>query len=178
MQPNESPLRTQPDDALWRAYVEGDDDAFAEVRRRYQPLLFRYLALSLSDLRQAAQHLGRVLTLVAAWRRPHEGFDSLKGWLLAIATQQVVPTHHREDPGLFDFLSDLRRSEPHDAEARARCALADMRREERQPLLLIVVGGLGLSEAARACRFRPERTARLVERAARELARSGVFPEV
>lgn len=168
-------LRDLSDESLWKAYVDGHDEAFAEVRRRYQGLLFRYLALSLNDVRAAAQQLGTVLCMAAAWRKPYEGFDSLKGWLLAVATQQVVPAHWREDHGLTEFLTDLKRREPVSAAEQIRHALADMKREERQPFLLVVAGGLSIAEAAKACRFTPDHTVRLIARACREFARSGVF---
>jgi len=170
-------LQQLSDEALWQAYVKGNEAAFAEVQRRYRDLLFRYLALSLNELRPAIEQLGRLLSKVAACRRPYEGFDSLRGWLLAVATQQVVPAHHREDPGFSEFFSDLRRAQPADKEALVRRALADLRREERQPLLLTAVCGLSVAEAAKACRFTPQRTMALIQRAYREMIRSGVFSE-
>jgi len=164
-----------PDQALWDCYAGGQDEAFAEVRRRYQGELFRYLQLSLGEVGAAAAQLGRALGLARNHRGPHEGFDSLRGWLLAVATQACVPAHIPQDDGLAAWLSDLRRPKAGSEDELLREALRDIRHEVKQPFLLVVVMGLAVEEAAKACRFSVRRTERCVLRACRELAALRVF---
>ena len=168
-------LSDLPDEALWQAYVDGADEAFAQVRRRYQQDLFRYLVLSLSSTALAARELGRVLAGAAAFRRPPQGFDSLKGWLFAIATQGASPAHAGHEEGLLDSMKELARTESGTRHERVLLALRDLRRADRQPFLLVTVAGLSFAEAARACRFSVERTRRAVARAYRQLTGAEVF---
>lgn len=158
------------DEALWAEYVDGSDAAFDEVRRRYQEPLFRYLLLSGTELRTASQALGQILCHASLHRRRLEGFDSLKGWLFAIATQQAVPAHVPEQEGLMDFISQMKRGEPTSPEDNLRRALFDVRRDLRQPFLLVAVFGLSIAQAARACRFPPDQTAHKLKRAYREIS--------
>jgi len=163
------------DEALWQAYVGGDDDAFAEVRRRYEGPLYWYLLLSLSSPRRAAEGLVKVMELAAAWRQPHDGFDSLKGWLYSIATQSVAFRRAGDEFGLSQFFEDLKMQPPRSRREKVIRALADLNRELRQPLLLVAVVGLSISEAARACNYTEQRTIACIERACRLLGRSGHF---
>jgi DNA-directed RNA polymerase specialized sigma24 family protein len=162
--------RSLSDEALWEEYVDGSGEAFDEIRERYQNSIFQYLLLSGTDLRTAAEALGQILCQAATYRRHFEGFPSLKSWLFAIATQQAVPAHVPEQEGLIDFISELRHGEPSNREEKLRRALRDVRRDVRQPFLLVAAFGLDIAEAARACRFRPETTVKKVERGYREVA--------
>ena len=173
----ETDLSHLPDEALWQAHVAGLDAAFSEVRRRYQDKLLRYLVLSLGDVHAAAQQLGRVLRAASDYREPLHGFDSLKGWLFAVATQGATPANAGHEEGFLDFLSEFRQGEPHSRQERILRALRDLRREHRQPFLLVTVAGLSLPEAAKACRFTVERTRGALARAYQQLAGSVVFAE-
>ena len=158
------------DDELWLSYIGGADGAFAEVRRRYEGELYWYLVLSLASPRRAAEQLAKVLGLAAAYRFPHEGFDSLKGWLYAIATQTAAHTGESEEPGLVDMVRESQRGQlPSDRE-RLMYAIFDLGRRERQPLLLVTVGRLSVSEAAGACNFTTDQTVTHIRKGLRELA--------
>ena len=173
----EASLQHLSDEALWLSHAAGGDEAFSEVRRRHEGALFRYLQLSLGDVRAAAETLGQVLRLARAHRRPCEGFDSLRGWLFAVATQAAVPAHVPQQEGLSQMVADLKRPPPRAVEDALRRALADMQREVKQPFLLVMVMGLPLAEAARACRFPVHQAARRVLRACGELARLATLPK-
>ena len=164
-----NPVRDLADDALWLAYVEGRDEALNEVRRRYEADLMRYLQLSLQDAKAALQQLAHVLALVVRHRASFDGFDSLRGWLLAVATQTAAPAHARQDDGLMDFLNDLKRRQPVTDQEALQHALANVRHDVKQPFLLVMAMRLPLAEAAKACRSTEERTAGAVLRACREL---------
>jgi DNA-directed RNA polymerase specialized sigma24 family protein len=166
------PLDTLSDDALWAAYVSGRDEALDEVIRRHGPELLRYLHLSLGDPARALEELGRSVCRAAAWRRPYEGFDSLRGWLLAVATQVSTPAAASHEEGLKEMLDDLRRGEPGTDQEALRRAVCDLRRDLRQPFLLTVVLGLSAAEATKACRATPAMVARNAARACRALAAS------
>lgn len=165
------------DDQLWAEYVDGSDGAFTEIRNRYQEPIWRYLLLSGQDQRGAAQALGQILCHMATHRRHMEGFSSVREWIFAIATQQVVPAHVPEEDGLMDFVAELKQGEPETRAERMRRAIGDMQRRIRQPFLLFTVFGLSIPEAARACRFPEEKTAQHIELAYRRMARSGLSRE-
>ena len=174
---NNQHLEKLSDEELWSAYVAGSCEAFSEVRRRHQDALFRYLVLSLSDVGAAAVALARVLGLAAAYRKPYEGFDSLKVWLFAIATQQAASPQTREEQGLTQFISELRRPDANGRQEMLMRALADMQRDIKQPFLLVTGAWLSVSEAAKACCYTVERTRRCVERAYKEISASLPVPE-
>jgi len=171
----QEPLEHLDDTELWSAYVRGNDAAFSEVCRRYRGELYWYLLLSLASPRRAAQRLAEVMGLAAAYRLPYEGFESLKGWLYAIATQSAVSTKEPEELGFADLFEGTRRRKPRTTTERAVYELADLKRQLRQPLLLVTAGGLSISEAARACNFTEEQAAKCIEKALRALSRSGPF---
>jgi DNA-directed RNA polymerase specialized sigma24 family protein len=173
----EASLQHLSDEALWLSHAAGGDAAFPEVRRRHEGALFRYLQLSLGDVRAAAETLGKVLRLARAYRRPYDGFDSLRGWLFAVATQAAVPAHVPQEEGLSQMVADLKRPRPKAVEDALKRALADMHREVKQPFLLVMVMGLPLAEAARACRFPVHQAARRVLSACGEFARLATLPK-
>ena len=175
MSDDEPGLGQLSDEELWQAYVGGDDAAFAEVRRRYEGSLYWYLVLSLSSPRRAAEGLVKVMGLAAAYRLPHSGFDSLKGWLYAIATQTVVPARAGEEFGLTDLLEDLKRQPAQSKREEALRALGDLKGDLRQPLLLVTVADLSIRETTKACNCTREQTADRIEKACRVLMRSEHF---
>jgi DNA-directed RNA polymerase specialized sigma24 family protein len=163
------------DEELWAAYVGGDDAALEPLVDRHCGALFWYLLLSTGRQKPAAQHAFSTWDLVARWRRPHDGFESFKGWLYAVATQNAVPAGHPEGMGLTELMEDVSRSEPTGRWGETFFRIADMHRHVRQPFLLVTVAGLSIVEAARACNFSEEMTARCVETAYRRLARTRLF---
>jgi len=163
------------DEELWHAYVGGDDEALETLVDRYNGDLFWYLLLSTGRQRPAAQHVFRTWDLVARWRRPHDGFGSFKAWLYAVATQNTVPAGHPEGLGLAELMEDMGRGGPADRRGEMFFRIADMHRHVRQPFLLASVAGLSIAEAAKACNFTEQHTARCVETAFRRLARTRLF---
>jgi len=173
--PHASPYCGLRDEQLWCAYVEGDDAALAEVIRRHGGGLYWYLLSSLVNQQRALDGMMEVLELAAAHRGPHDGFASLKGWLYAIATQKVVPTHRVEEPGLDDPMRQLMMSERAPEKHRRVFALADLQPRLRQPLLLLTQVQLPLEEAARACNYTEHRLIASVEEALRILAKYDAY---
>lgn len=165
------------DEALWAAFLDGDNEALETLIRRYAKELFWYLLLSTGQRRTAGRHLIRVWNLLARWRRPYEGFETFRNWLYAVATQNCVPPTHPESLGLTELVDDLTRGGPADRRAEVFFRITDLRRHLRQPFLLVTVAGLDLPAAARACNFSQQRTAKFVEKAYRRLARLRLFPE-
>ncbi len=163
------------DEELWSDYIDGSEEAFIELRSRYRDSIFRYLLLSGIDTRDAAQMLGQIFCYMAAYRERPEGFDSIKEWIFAVTTQQALPAHVPDEQGFIGFIRELNDGQPTSQLERARRDLNDMQRDIRQPFLLVAVFGLGIEEAARACRFRPDKTAAKVELGFRRLAGSNSF---
>lgn len=163
------------DEDLWRAFVEGDEEALTALVERYRDELYSYLLLSTGQPRSALQHFLDIWCLVARYRREYEGFESFRSWLYAVATQNAVPATHGESFGLTDLLADIRRGEPQSRQARLFSCIRDLTRGVRQPFLLVAFVGLPLDEAAKACNFTRKRTLRRMEKACRMLARTGLF---
>ncbi len=163
------------DEQLWDAYAGGEDAALEALVDRHSGALFWYLFLSTGRQQPAAQHVFRTWDLVARWRRPYEGFGSFRGWLYAVATQNNVPAGHPEGLGLTELMEDMRRVQPSGRWGEMFFRIADMHRHVRQPFLLVSVAGLSIAEAARACNFSEQDTARRVETAYRRLARARLF---
>lgn len=167
---------TQPaDDDLWKAFVAGNDAALGALVERHRKALYWYLLLSTGKQDAAARHTRDTWGLLAAHRRPFEGFDSFRNWLYAVATQNCVPATHPEAFGFGDLLDDLRRAPQAGRRGKLFFAIADMAPSERQPFLLVTLAGLPAEDAARACNFTIERTWRCLEKAYGRLARSDLF---
>jgi hypothetical protein len=175
--PGQNVLSSVSDEELWKRYVDGSDPAFDEVRRRYEEPLYRYLFLSLHDPSLAAQHLGRILCMIAAHRTPHQDFESLREWIYAVATQQACPAHAPDSDGLTDFVNELKEPEPKGRTERMLLQVGQMRRAIRQPLLLVADVGLSVAAAARACRLTRDQIVRNVETGFRRLGASDPFGE-
>ena len=102
-------------------------------------------------------------------------FESFKGWLYAVVTQDAVPATHPETYGLMGLLDELKRGEENSRRAKLFFRIVDMRRDLRQPFLLVTLAGLSPTEAAAACNFTVERTLDCIEKAFGRLARSKLF---
>jgi DNA-directed RNA polymerase specialized sigma24 family protein len=170
-------LQALSDEDLWDGFVAGEDQAVRVLADRYRDEVFGYLLLSTGKQDAAARNCRSIWALLAAWRRPYEGFSSFRGWLYAVVTQNAVPATHPEPFGLGDLIDDLKRGEPNSREARVFYALVDMTRAVRQPLLLTALAGLTVDEAAKACNFNPERVRRCLVKAYAQLGRQSVFAQ-
>ncbi len=168
-------LKELSDEELWERFVAGRDAAIEVLVSRYRDELCWYLLLSMGRQDAAATCLRDVWALLAAYRRPFDGFGSFKSWLYAAVTQHCVPATHPDVLGLTILLDDLGRVGRRSRRARLFYSITDMKRSIRQPFLLVTVAGLSPAEAARACNFTIERTWRSVEMAYRRLARTGLF---
>ncbi|MFP4026334.1 MAG: RNA polymerase sigma factor [Candidatus Brocadiia bacterium] len=170
-------MQNLSDEQLWSEYVDGSGEALDELRNRHEEALFRYLLLSLDDMETAARALGQVFCVAAEYQQQPDGFKSIRCWLYAIATQNVCPAFVPQQHGIMDFVDELRQKEPSNRDEKIRRALIDMQRSLRQPFLLMTIGGLNLSETARACRFPEKKTRDLISKAYQRLAKSGLFEE-
>jgi RNA polymerase sigma-70 factor (ECF subfamily) len=137
---------------------------FDQLFERHFDELYRYLAHRTSPF--AAEDLAaETFTIAFAKRASYVAFgDSAKPWLFAIATNLIRARYRRERRGR-SMLSRLARSEPRsaaeldlDARGDARgergrlwAALGDIRRQEREALLLFAWADLSYAEIAVAC---------------------------
>lgn len=160
-----------PDEQLWEAFVAGDRTALEALIERHRDGLYWYLVLSMGDQQAAAQQLLRVWELAVQYRGPLTGFDSFKGWIYAVATQNAVPATQHDVMGLTDLLDDVRRARVASPGSDVFYGIRDMLRPVRQPLLLVSLAGLTLEEAAKACNFTVERVERSVAEACRQLSK-------
>lgn len=138
--------------------VAGDDEAFVEVLRRHETAVWAYVARRV-DRGQAEDLVSEVW--VAAFRARSsydQRFPDARPWLFGIA-RNVLRSHWRNRPD-EDLEADMealsRRSDPWadvddriDGAAILRRALARLRPEEREVLLLVVWEELSIAEAAR-----------------------------
>jgi DNA-directed RNA polymerase specialized sigma24 family protein len=198
-------LTEKSDEELWRAFVAGtsaaagspgaagnsaaadsgatgkgvavrpSDAALDVLIGRYRRPLFWYLLLSTGKQDSAAQYTRNTWALLAAYRRPFQGFESFKGWLYAVATQNWVPATHPATFGFAELLDDLKRTEETSRRAKFFFLITELAPAERQPFLLVTVAGLTVPEAAKACRFDEERAWECLARAYGRLARAELF---
>ena len=164
------------DEQLWDAYVGGDDAALEALVDRHNGALFWYLFLSTGRQQPAAQHVFRTWDLVARWRRPYEGFGSFRALALRRGDAEQRPGRPSRGtrPDGADGGHAPRRSLP---AAGARCSSASPTCTATCASLSCwsASPGLTIAEAARACNFTEQDTARCVETAYRRLARARLF---
>lgn len=84
---------TEPESALDRRFVAGDERALAELYRRWSPVVFTLALRSLNDRGDAEDVTQR--TFVSAWNS-RASYDSSKArlstWLIAIARRRIADT--------------------------------------------------------------------------------------
>lgn len=84
---------TDAEAALDRRFVEGDEQALAELYRRWSPVVFTLALRSLGDRGDAEDVTQR--TFVSAWNS-RAGYDSSKArlstWLITIARRRIADT--------------------------------------------------------------------------------------
>jgi RNA polymerase sigma factor (sigma-70 family) len=166
------------DEGLARRVARGDDGAFEELYRRYQPRLHRYCASVLGDAHEAEEALQS--TMFAAYRalrdRPTRSLH-LRAWLYRVAHNHCVDILRRrrsadelseleEEPGLavderVVVLEDVRQ---------LRRDLAALAPDQRAALLLREMSGLSHAEIAEALEATPAAAKQLIHDARRGLA--------
>ncbi|HUG83179.1 MAG TPA: sigma-70 family RNA polymerase sigma factor [Euzebya sp.] len=142
----------EPPPRLVRAAAAGDDEAFAELVRRAQPHLWRFLVHLVSDHDVAADLVQD--TLVSAHRAlPGFRFESsLSTWLLRIARNAATDHHRRSarQERLAARAAEVARSSVPDISdaAEVRAAIAALPLHLREVFVLVEVFGLRYREAA------------------------------
>jgi len=150
------------DETLWGQAAEGEDDAFAEIYRRYADRLHGYLFRRCASYAQA-QDLTSVVFLEAWRRRGEVRFDdgSVAGWLYGVAGNVLrssrrsirrydaalrrLPTDG-DEPDLADDVASRVDDEARMAEVLR--ALDQLPVAERELLALTAWSGLSLTEIA------------------------------
>ncbi len=138
--------------------VTGDDEAFVELMRRHEAAVWAYVVRRVGR-GQAEDLVSEVWVAALGARASYDrAFDGARPWLFGIA-RNVLRNHWRSRPN-EDLEADMgvlsTRSDPWpvvdeqiDGAAVLRRALANLRAEEREVLLLVVWEALTVSEAAR-----------------------------
>ena len=171
--PGDVPLRS--DEALWAAFVGGDDGALRELAGRYAHELYWYLLLSTGKPRKAGECTEGAFRQIAAYRKEFEGFSCFRAWLYAVATQSAVPATRRDEFGFQDLIDDLSRLRSDTVRSRNFFGIVDLPRGMRQPFVLVTVVGLPVEDAACVCRMTRERTMKCIAKAYRVLSRNRSF---
>jgi RNA polymerase sigma-70 factor (ECF subfamily) len=168
----DSNLRTYTDEALMARYVEGDQRAFNELFRRYQPLLERLLRPGLSaDAKDVVQQT--FLNLHRARGTFIHG-SAFRPWLLTIAFN-LKRQHFRQHFRVVDLDAvNLAESSATNAETsyslrRVLTAFGKLSARERCALTLLCGGGHDSASAANKMKISLGALKGLVHRARRQL---------
>lgn len=175
------PVERVDEQRLIRRAQRGDADAFADLYRVHVQVIYRYIALRVSDRQLAEDLTGDVFTRalegLAAYRDQGKPFIA---WLYSIAWARVVDHYRRSGrrPGDSD-LDDLpipveagldegvaRRQ----AAAALRAAIAGLTDEQQQVVILRFVEGYRVDEVAAVMGKQPNAIKALQFRALRALA--------
>jgi RNA polymerase sigma-70 factor (ECF subfamily) len=160
------PEDASPDDALFQAFVDGDDDAFEDLVRRHEELVLkivRRFTLHSEDARDLAQKTF-VRAFEAARRtfeRRHEPHVPFRRWVIRIAIN--LAKNHARDQNRWTRAADYELgAQPHRGMeplakliadqriARMRRAILELPRRQREVVALRLDAELPFSEIAAA----------------------------
>lgn len=96
------------DEALVRGCASGDGDALAQLFRRHQPTIRRFVSRVMGGRQEDVEDVLQS-TFLAAWRgaEAFRGHSTVRAWLLGIAANQAR-RHHRTSTRRERFLETLR----------------------------------------------------------------------
>lgn len=148
------------DEALMRAYGEGDLIAFETLYRRHRGMLYRFLLRSLRHRADADELFQETWSRLIAARERYRHESKFTTWLLQIAHNLVIDRFRRQRPQASpaeteQVLRNLDAPESQQPERvlsefeqrrRLQLALEDLPEEQRIAFLLRVESGLGLDE--------------------------------
>ncbi|MDI3340353.1 MAG: sigma-70 family RNA polymerase sigma factor [Sphaerobacter sp.] len=170
------------DGALVQALQTGDDDAFAEVLRRYYPTVYGVL-LRITGSPDEAEDLTQEVFLRLYQRPiPPESDANLAGWLYRVATNlgfnatrarrrlrdRVLRWARLERPLASEPPNPAAEVERRDAAARVRQALAELPERDRT-VLILRYSGVSYAEIAAAVGIRTSSVGTVLARAERAL---------
>jgi RNA polymerase sigma-70 factor (ECF subfamily) len=161
---------TEPsDEALMRAYAEGDMPAFERLYQRYRGPLYRYILRLVGDAPTANDLYQGSWEKIIGARRRYRASAPFRAWMFRIAHNHVVdhyrrtrslapPTHYAPAP------DDLATANPgpeqalagEQAAARLEAAVRELPDEQRQAVLLKLEAGLDLRAIAEVTGVNPE----------------------
>jgi RNA polymerase sigma-70 factor (ECF subfamily) len=154
-------LHLDPDGALWDRVVAGEPGADAELVRRHQAFLMRFVSRMLGANDPTVDDVVQ-MTFIAALADPHrfDGRASVRSWLLGIAhnkARMAVRSRARRQNvvALFGSLRSLwsttapPRAEAREIGARIQEALETLDPDRRAVFLLVEVEGMTAAEAAK-----------------------------
>jgi RNA polymerase sigma-70 factor (ECF subfamily) len=160
---------------------QGHRAAFAEIYRRYQPAVYRYIYYRVGDVSLAedltAAVFVRVVEKLDSYR--HAGRPFL-AWLYAIAHNVVVDHHRRAKQstlvplyeGLVDESQSVERAaEQYLTQAQLAAAMTELTEEQRQVIILRFVEGMTCEQVGRVLRRSTGAVKSLQHRALAALAR-------
>ena len=147
------------DERLVGRAQKGDQGAFAEIYKRYQPCVYRYVYYRVADVSTAedltAAVFVRVVEKLGGFR--YEG-RPLLSWLYTIARNIIIDHRRGSDASrlvsleeeIVDSSGDVERAvERRLTQDRLAVALADLTEEQQQVIILRFVEGMTLKEVGR-----------------------------
>ncbi|MEV0714677.1 RNA polymerase sigma factor SigM [Asanoa sp. NPDC050611] len=155
------PLDVPDDEALLRAHVAGDPDAFAELFRRHRDRLWAVAMRTVGDREDAADALQEALLSAHRAAPRFRGDSAVTTWLHRIVVnccldrirrRQAHPTvplpDGNADPDRPTGVEPAAPATDHDTALVVRQALARLPEDQRAALVLVDVQGYPVAEAA------------------------------
>ena len=156
-----SSLDAPDDEALLRAHVAGDSEAFAELFRRHRDRLWAVALRTLNDREDAADALQEALLSAHRAAPRFRGDSAVTTWLHRIEVNSCLDRIRRRqahptvplpdghgDPDRFSGVEPAAPATDHDTALVVRQALARLPEDQRAALLLVDVQGYPVAEAA------------------------------
>jgi RNA polymerase sigma-70 factor (ECF subfamily) len=155
------PLGVPADEALLRAHVDGDPDAFAELFRRHRDRLWAVALRTLGDREDAADALQEALLSAHRAAPRFRGDSAVTTWLHRIVVNSCLDRIRRRqahptvplpdgnaDPDRPTGVEPAAPVTDHDTALVVRQALARLPEDQRAALVLVDVQGYPVAEAA------------------------------